>query len=516
MDSENAQVKKWIILSAGWDGCPFAYHIQNEGGKAYLGQVQSFDELKIDKEPEEPEDKEERLKQYDGMVRKETAKRLVAALKKVSDKDNYFIFCDQNQLWFYAEQLVKAGFTKGLFPTEDDFNFEKGREEAMEFVEQNYPYVQIIPHEKYKTVEEARAAVEASDVPLVIQSEGDYVATICPVDDVEQNHIEILAALDKHEKEYAQGEIILKEKLVKPVEITPQIVFWDGVPVYTSIDIETKNIGAGENNGNQVGCGTNLIIRTELDDEINKIAFPEKIYEMAKERKGIFIWDISLYFTDSGIYFGEFCSNRFGYDASMTEMAMAGGTIPYFTAIMNGENPLKNKFGAAVRVFNLNRSKETEINVGNDEHTWLYEVTKKDDKLVSVGDCWDLGVITGAGDSIEDAVKECYKNYDQLTFKEKYVRPKDDFLAEYPTSIINRYNAVVGTYFDGEPFDVEKKGDPDLHKMAKDIEELSSTFSSTVDGLHEQLTSLKEIQDKSKTTKTKFKAKLKDMLHERR
>lgn len=441
------EIKQWVTLSAGWDGLPIAYHLKMEGGKSYLGQVQSFDELKIDKEKEDPEDTGQRLSQYDGMIRKETAKKLVAALKKVTNKDEVFIFCDQNQLWFYAEQLLKAGFTKGLFPTEQDFNFEKGREEAMEFVEEHYPEVMIIPHEKYSTVEEARQAVQESDVPLVIQSEGDYVATICPVDDVEQNHLEIIAALEKHEKEYAKGEIILKEKLVKPVEITPQMVFWNGEPVFTDLDIETKNIGDGENNGNQVGCGTNLIIRTDMDDEINRIAFPPKVYEMAKQHKGLFVWDISLYFTDSGIYFGEFCSNRFGYDSLMTECAMSGGVIPYFTSIMNGKNPLKSGFGAAVRIFNLNRTKEQEINVDNEENTWLYEVTKKEDKLESVGDCWDLGVITGVGSTPEEAADDAYQNVSSLTFKEKYTRTKEDFLADYPTSIMRRYNETKGIYY---------------------------------------------------------------------
>lgn len=477
-DSEK-QVKNWIVLSVGWDGCPFAYHIKLEGGKSYLGQVQDFQELKIDKEPEEPEDKKERLSQYNGMVRKESAKKLVAALKKVPNKDEYFIFCDQNSLFVYAEQLLKAGFTKGLFPTKEDFDMEKEREAAMQFVEEHYPYVQIIPHEKYKTVEEAKEAVENSDVPLVIQSEGDYVATICPVDDVEQNHIEILAALDKHEKEYSKGEIILKEKLVQPVEITPQIVFWDGEPVYTSIDIETKNIGSGENNGNQVGCGTNLIIKTDMEDEINKIAFPSKIYEMAKNRKGIFIWDISLYFTDSGIFFGEFCSNRFGYDASMTEMAMSGGVISYFTALQSGKNPLLSRFGAATRVFNLNRSKDVEINIKDESDVWLYEVKGEDGKMISVGDCWDLGVITGKGETIEEAVDDCYKNYDGVTFKEKYVKPKSDFLADFPTSIMNRYKAVNGTYFDAPALDESDERDEKITELQKEVQDLNSKVKAS-------------------------------------
>lgn len=441
----------FITLTSGWDGLPIAYHLQEEGFKSIVGQVQDFSEIKKD-DKEEPDDKKERLSQYEGMVQKFPAKKLVNALKKVTNKDDYFIFCDQNQLWPYAEELLKAGFTKGLFPTEEDFEFEKGREEAMDFVEEHYPDVQIIPHQKVSTVEEARELVQESDVPLVIQSEGDYVATIVGPDDVEQSKITIMAALDRHEKEYAKGEIILKEKLVQPVEITPQIVFWNGEPVFTDLDIETKNIGNGENNGNQVGCGTNLIIRTELEDEINRIAFPPKVYEMAKEHVGIFVWDISLYFTDSGIYFGEFCSNRFGYDALMTEMDMSGGAGAYFNALQSLKNPLQSHFGTAVRVFNLNRTKDQSIDIGKPENTWLYEVKKKDDKLLSVGDCWDLGVITGKGETIEDAVDSVYENYDSLNFKEKYVRTKEDFLASYPTSIIKRFKETNKIYYDAPDF----------------------------------------------------------------
>lgn len=438
---------KWIILSSGWDGLPIAYHLHQEGNEVIVGQVQDVAELK-NGSTEEDEDRKERLSQYDGMVKKYPAAKLVKALKKVKNKDEYFIFCDQNSLWLYAEELLKAGFKNGLFPTKEDYEFEKGREAAMDFVEEHYPDVQIIPHEKVSTADEARKLVEESEVPLVIQSEGDHVSTIVGPDDVEQSKQTILAALDKHEKEYKNGEIILKEKLVQPIEITPQIVFWNGEPVFVDLDIETKNIGNGENNGNQVGCGTNLIVRTNLEDEINRIAFPPKVYEMAKEHTGIFVWDISLYITDESIYFGEFCSNRFGYDALMTEMSMSGGASNYFTAIMEVKNPLKSKFGAALRVFNLNRSKDQEIIVGNDEYTWLYEVKKKDDKLVSVGDCWDLGVITGCGETPEEAVEDAYGYLDTLVFKERYTRTKEDFLSDYPTSIMRRFNETKGIYFE--------------------------------------------------------------------
>lgn len=478
------QIKTWVTLTSGWDGLPIAYHLQEEGNESIVGQVQNKSELK-EEDKEEPEDKKERLSQYEGMVKKYPAAQLVKALKKVKNKDEYFIFCDQNQLWPYAEELLKAGFTKGIFPTKADFDFEKEREAAMQFVEDYYPDVQIIPHEKVSTVEEARAFVEQAEVPLVIQSEGDFVSTIVGPDDVEQSKQTIMAALDRHEKEYGKGEIILKQKLVKPVEITPQIVFWNGEPVFVDLDIETKNIGDGENNGNQVGCGTNLIIRTDFEDEINRIAFPPKVFEMAKEHTGIFVWDISLYITEDGIFFGEFCSNRFGYDALMTEMTMAHGPSQYFEKIMAGENPLEDfKFGAAVRVFNLNRTKDQEIIVENWKPTWLYEVKMEDDRMLSVGDCWDLGVMTGRGNTLEEAVENVYENYEGLVFKEKYSRSKEDFLADYPTSIVRRYNETRGAYYEAPDMKESKENiDDKVYKVKKEYESKFASFKKELKGI---------------------------------
>lgn len=440
-------IKVWIILTADGSGFPIAHHLQQEGKKVFVGQIQDKKELK-NGDVEKPEDKQLRLQEFKGIVQKYPADKLVKSLKKVKNKDEYFIFCDRNNLWFYSEQLLKAGFTKGIFPTKKDFDMEKEREEAMNFVEENYPDVQIIPHQKVKTVEEAKKLVEESEVPLVIQSEGDFVFTIVGPDDVEQSKQIILSSLDNHANEYAKGEIILKEKLVKPVEITPQMVFWNGDPVYTDIDIETKNVGNGENNGNQVGCGTNLIIRTKIDDEINRIAFPKKVYEIAKEHKGIFVWDISLYFTEEGIFFGEFCSNRFGYDSIFTEMTMAHGPSEFFERIMALESPIEHfKFGTAVRAFNLKVKEEQEIQTNNWKPVWIYDAKMKEGKVVTVGEDWDLAVVTGRGNSVVEAVENAYNNYEGLLFKEKYCRTKDDFLADYPTSIMRRFNETNEIYY---------------------------------------------------------------------
>lgn len=493
----NPDAIKYVVLTSEGTGIPIAHHLALEGYEVYVGQAESFKELGIESTKEEDEKLQKSQELYKGILPKYPAQKLLKVLEKVKNKDDYFIYCDLNSLYTYGERLLKAGFKKGIFPTKKDYDFEKGREQAMEFVEKHYPDIKIIPFQKVKTVEEARKIVEETEVPLVIQSEGDFVSTICPPDDVEINKTEILSALDKHASEYAKGEIILKEKLVQPVEITPQIVFWDGNPVYTCVDIETKNIGDGENNGNQVGCGTNLIIRTNLDDKINKISFPPIVYEMAKNRKGIFIWDISIYFTEKGMYFGEFCSNRFGYDCVLTEMCMAGGVSKYFDSLQSLKNPLKTIFGAAARVFNLKLSKESEITVLDDDYVWVYETKMKDGKFVSLGVYWDLAVITGEGDTIEEAVANVYDGPDMISFKERYMRTKDDFLRDYPTSIINRFNAVNTLYFNVPEFGYVSDNKSDYENRIKILKnqmdsEYDSKLKSVKDEYSKEIVSIRE------------------------
>lgn len=492
----------YVVFTSEGTGLPIAHHLMLEGYNVLVGQAETFKELGIESTPDEDKKlKDSQVLFKDIIKKKYPALKLLSALEKIKDKDNYFVYCDLNSLYKYGERLLKAGFTKGIFPTKEDYDFEKGREQAMDFVEENYPDIKIIPFEKVKTVEEAKKLVEESEVPLVIQSEGDFVSTICPPDDLEINKTEILSALEKHASDYSKGEIILKEKLIQPIEITPQIVFWNGEPVFTDIDIETKNIGDGENNGNQVGCGTNLIIRTELEDKINKIAFPPIVYEMAKKHTGIFIWDISIYFTKKGMFFGEFCSNRFGYDAVLTEMCMSGGAGAYFEGIQSLKNPLQRAFGAATRVFNLKLQKEAEIAVNEDDNTWVYEAKLDKGRMVSLGVFWDLAVITGCGDTITDAVEQIYETLPTLSFKEKYTRTKDDFYKDYPTSIIHRFNTMNHINFDTPDFEYNEEESKDYtEKMEIEKQSMKTDYEKSLkDKDKEYQGNIKSIRDEIKS-----------------
>lgn len=477
----------YIILSLGWDGFPIAYKLQEEGATVAVGQVQSKSELGLEDDEETPEEKEKRLKQFDGMLHnKMTARKLVDALKQVSDKENYFIFCDQNCLFKYAQELLDAGFTKGLFPLESDYEFEKDRDAAMQFVQEVYPDISIIPFKLFSNVTNAVAFLNRSDKVYVIQSKGDYVATMVPkTDDPEMEREQMINQLERNKEEYNKGGIILKEKLSKPIEITPQIVFVDGKPAFTDLDIETKNIGDGENNGPQVGCGTNLIVRTNIDDKINVISFPPAVYEMAAARTGIFVWDISLYFMQDAIYFGEFCSNRFGYDSLMTEITMAGSVRAFFESLMIGSNPLQKAFGSAVRLFNLNKQADREV-IAPKDNMFFYEVYKKDDKVLSLGYCWDLGVATGCGDTIIEAVDEVYGAIREMSFKELYCKSKNDFLDFYPTSILFRFMETNHIYYDAP--DYESFNEKSIYE--KKIRDMEQTHSVKMTAFKNQVSSL--------------------------
>ena len=441
---------KFICISQGWDGGAVSYMLKQEGADITFGQITDKSELHNGDDHEDTKEKESRLKQFDGMLKKVPAKELIKALIKVKNKDDYFIFVDQNSLWYYAEILVKAGFTKGLFPTKKDYEFEKSREMSMEFVSQNYEGIDIIPFEEFSTVDDAIDFLEESDIVYVIQSKGDHVSTYVPQnDDAEVAKKESIGQLEKYRKEYEKGGLILKTKLIEPVEITPQAVFFDGKLVFTDLDIETKNIGDGQNNGPQVGCGNSLVISTDESDKINKLAFPKAVYDMAKEHTGLFVWDISLYLLDGKIYFGEFCPNRFGYDSIMAECDMSGGVDKFFSAIMAGKKPLKTKFGTSLRLFNLSRKEGHNVSFdGVESHTWLYEVYKEGEDILSLGDCWDLGVVSSSADTIEEAVDKLYEYKEKFSFKEVYARSKDDFLDDYPTSMIHRFNAINHNYIE--------------------------------------------------------------------
>jgi len=88
-----------------------------------------------------------------------------------------------------------------------------------------------------------------------------------------------------------------------------------------------------------------MVFPTDMNDRINKIAFPPIVDEMAKEHKGWFIWDASILVSkkDGKMYFGEFCSNRPGYNCFFTGLAQGGTIDHFFENIVKKKNPFTNR-----------------------------------------------------------------------------------------------------------------------------------------------------------------------------
>jgi hypothetical protein len=240
------------------------------------------------------------------------------------------------------------------------------------------------------------------------------------------------------------------------------------VPLGTSIDLENKSFGSG-NLSVQTGCSQDLVFPTYMDDRINKIAFPEIVDQMAKRHKGLFIWDASLLISkrDGKIYFGEFCSNRPGYNTIFTELAQCGHVHEFFEKIVAKQNPFTlGTVATSVRIFNMNTDEEDNQVSANmtidyrpeiEKDLWLWDV-KKTNKggLVCVGSDWNLAVVTGFGKSIDEAITRLYKNVEGFSFVGAYYRPKDDYLSlDYSSSIINRLNYGLERGLYQLPFNVK-------------------------------------------------------------
>jgi hypothetical protein len=168
---------------------------------------------------------------------------------------------------------------------------------------------------------------------------------------------------------------------------------------------------------------------------------------------------------DGKIFFGEFCSNRPGYNSFFTELSQAKSVSDFFDACIAKQPALKpGTVGASLRIFNMNRDEDNQQISENitvdykpeiEKDLWLWDVKKEGSKLLTVGADWNLAILTGAGKSINEAVNKLYRNVDGFSFVGSYYRSKDDFISQdYATSILNRLNYGLERGLYRLPFDV--------------------------------------------------------------
>lgn len=444
---------KYILFTYDGHALPIAHHLQLEGQDVLVAQVQDRSELHLpnDRTTEEAWEKERRLALFNGILEKKPAKQVLRELQKIKHPNDYFVFFDLQDLYWYADQVAQLGFP-GNFPTKEDYLLEADRDKAKQLVDKFYPDLKAVNPQSFKRVAEAKAFLNASDDLWVLKGNEEKAPTIVPdVIDPELAKSQLIQALEDKQKLYEAKGFIFEELITKPIELTPEKIYYDGQPIATTLDIENKPLGSG-NISVQTGCAADMVFNTHLDDKINTIAFPAFVDELAKKHKGLFIWDASILIDGrtGKLHFGEFCSNRPGYNALFTEMALAGSVHRYFEAVIKGRNPFaEHKVAVSVRLFNLYQDEAGRTTAGGrilydkkiESDLWLWDVQKRDDELVAIGMDKNLAVMTAANNSVTDAINKVYRNIDLFSFEGAYYRPKFDYLStDYPTAILNRLN----------------------------------------------------------------------------
>ncbi|MBI4004823.1 hypothetical protein HY358_01660 [Candidatus Roizmanbacteria bacterium] len=461
---------KYFIFTYDGHGLAVAHHLQQEGHEVIAGQVPDKSDVLSASEKEsrheDDYDKKLRLELFDGMVEKMPADKLIERMKKINNPQDYFVFFDFNNLFKFADQVRDLGF-HGNFPTAEDHSFEINRDQAKDFVKKHYPKLHVTEIKEFHKINEAVKFIKESDEIWVIKGYDDEAETFVPEsDDLELAREQLLEALEAYKRGY-ESQGFLLELLVRPIiELTPEKIYYDGVALATILDIENKPLGSG-NLSIQTGCSADLVFPTNMTDRINEIAFPPIVDEMAKQHKGLFIWDASILINkrNGKMYFGEFCSNRPGYNCFFTELAQAASVNDFFENLTHKIHPLTlGTVATSMRIFNLNRSVDDKyiesgvtINYKTEiwKDVWLFDALKKGGKIVSAGYDWNLAVVTGSGNSINEAVNRMYNNLSKFSFLGGYYRPKDDYLSlDYQTSILNRLNYGLDRRLYQLPFNV--------------------------------------------------------------
>lgn len=448
---------KYVFITYSGLGLPIAYKLKKEGCDVTVGLIDDIKDYVLEEEIEKAKETEAakklRTTQYENMLDFTDAHEVVKWMREIENPHEYFVFFDENNLYRWADKVRDLAF-EGNFPTKEDFLFEIDRDMAKQFVRQYYPKLYTPEVKEFEKVEEAITFLESSNEIWVLKGRDDSASTFVPdVNDINLARGQITEMLKNFPEKYESLGFILEKLIPSIVELTPEKLYYDGVPLGVTIGIENKSFGSG-NISVQTGCAEDMVFPIEMDDRINKIAFPPIVDEMAKAHKGLFIWDASLLINrrDGKIYFGEFCSNRPGYNSVFTEIAQCPSVHDFFEKIVHRQCPFTmGTVATSVRIFNLNRDEDTEQVSANilidykpdiEKDLWLWDVKKNQrGHLVSLGNDWNLAIVTGAGKSINEAVGKMYRNVDAFAFVGAYWRSKDDYLSlDYPTSILSRLN----------------------------------------------------------------------------
>ena len=453
---------KYVFFTLGGNLLSIAKRLSDEGNEVLVGMLRSDSQMEIPgvKDKETSQEKIRRMSLYDGMIDKHSVESVFRELGKVRnrDKGDYFFFFDYNDLYNISERALKMGFTQGLFPTKFYYLMEKERSRAKSFVKANYPSISVADSFSFKIIQEGIDFIgDTEDKVYVLKSNGNAGGTVVPKTEDTKLAKEILIdTLKKHKREYEDGGFMFEEKIPNCLEVTPILAFYEGVPVYSVVEFESKQFGAGDI-GLQKGGNISLNVRTKLDCKLNQMAFPQIIHELAENHPGLALYDIGLLYNGEDFYFTEFCAMRYGWDGVFSEMVMRDTdrffVSSYFEDLVAGRNPLRYKYGVSIRMFSLCGGTEKTVEPPDgtpiywdketENNLFLYRVKKLGHQIVSIGGLDLLAVATGAEDTLEAAVKKAYRVVSGFVFDNLYYRPEFDFMSKaYKSAIRNRLAAV--------------------------------------------------------------------------
>lgn len=454
---------KYIVIS--YDGAifPIAKQLIDEGNDVHVCHIEDGKELKSSwiSDTKGSLEYERRMSLFDGILKKNSLSSTLSMMKSIKDKENYFVIFDYNTLCNIAEDVLALGFTNGWFPTTEDYNREKDRKKSKDFVEANCPDLKLKEYIEMQGVDNVIKFIKNSKKLWCVKSDGNFGETIVPdKNDLDMAREQLISELTLYKKDYGKGKLVLEEKIIDPIELIPEIVFYNGKPVYAQVEIETRMFGSGDL-GPQTGGNQNIVISTDLNCKLNKMAFPPAVYELAKNRKGVLYFDAGLLYDGKNFYFLEYAGNRPGWGGIFSEVSACYNnnkmSSNYYEGLLAGKNPYQYKYGSSIAIYNMcpdtNGLPQPDVpiylNKNAKANSFLCQSKMSKGVLVDVGYRWlssgPLGYIVGRGNALNEAVDLVYQNLDGVSLKGLYYRPKFDFMSrDYTSSIPNRVDAISG------------------------------------------------------------------------
>jgi hypothetical protein len=435
------------LFSVDGYGFPVAFHLQEEGHDVYVGQVQDWASVKV-KVKEKDEERKKRRMLYDRMFHnKWPADKLVSVLlgQPLRTRNDWFVLCDFNWLWPYADKLRNAGYS-GLLPHKEDYDLEHDRKATRDLIEKLYPDVETGDYKEFRKAKDGVKYLEANKEKLyVLKGFNADAETIVPDSDDPDINREIIVDALEHDKErnYEKDGFILEEKIPDVIEFTPEAIAFDGAVRCVNIDVEHKRFGS--RSGPQVGCAANVVMWQESNGELYDM-FLAPLEDRMLRPNELTVWDLSVLYSPSEkkFYAGEFCPDRMGFDAVFSEIDSFGSATNWLQFIMGDNEKERESVGVALRLFNPEKSDALFIGDPSAVNVWCYDIYEQDGDYHTTGLGKDVCVLSESAATINEAIDELYEVEHDVVFDPAYhLEQHDWFDTECPINMLHRIDVLT-------------------------------------------------------------------------